>query len=262
MFAHMPRLRPREEREEARRLRAGGMPFKRIAKRLGIPVSTVHCWSRDIELSPEQMQFNLRGPRGPQSPEHIARRTATWRRKNRARRESYQQEGRDRAREGDALHQAGCMLYWAEGAKDRNQLKFANSDVAMVSFFLRFLRECFDVRPEDCRVRLNVYTNNGITLEAVERHWLEALELPATSVRGHIENHYPTSSSGKKRRKLPYGVCTITVARSTQLVQHIYGAIQEYGGFEEPRWLDGPPRKSQAGRRRKLSPEQELDEAA
>ena len=29
----------------------------------------------------------------------------------------------------------------------------------------------------------------------------------------------------------------------TQLVQHIYGAIQEYAGFEEPRWLDGPPRK-------------------
>jgi hypothetical protein len=25
---------------------------------------------------------------------------------------------------------------------------------------------------------------------------------------------------------------------STQIVQHIYGAIQEYAGFEEPRWLD------------------------
>jgi len=25
---------------------------------------------------------------------------------------------------------------------------------------------------------------------------------------------------------------------STEIVQHIYGAIQEYAGFEEPRWLD------------------------
>jgi hypothetical protein len=25
-----------------------------------------------------------------------------------------------------------------------------------------------------------------------------------------------------------------------RIVQHIYGAIQEYAGFEEPRWLDGP----------------------
>ena len=32
------------------------------------------------------------------------------------------------------------------------------------------------------------------------------------------------------------------------LVQHIYGAIQEYGGFEEPRWLDGPARKPRTGR--------------
>lgn len=53
----------------------------------------------------------------------------------------------------------------------------------------------------------------------------------------------PTSSSGRKRNKLPYGVCTLQVRRSTRLVQHIYGAIQEYAAFDEPAWLDGPPRK-------------------
>jgi hypothetical protein len=51
-------------------------------------------------------------------------------------------------------------------------------------------------------------------------------------------NHTPTSSSGMKTNRLPYGVCNVRVLRSTALVQHIYGAIQEYGGFEEPRWLD------------------------
>ena len=39
---------------------------------------------------------------------------------------------------------AGCMLYWAEGAKERNVVKFANSDAAMVRFFVRFLREGFE----------------------------------------------------------------------------------------------------------------------
>jgi hypothetical protein len=42
---------------------------------------------------------------------------------------------------------------------------------------------------------------------------------------------------------LPYGVCSIRILRSTHLVQHTFGAIQEYAGFDEPRWLDGPPRK-------------------
>jgi hypothetical protein len=30
----------------------------------------------------------------------------------------------------------------------------------------------------------------------------------------------------------------VRVMKSTRIVQHIYGAIQEYAGFEEPRWLD------------------------
>jgi hypothetical protein len=46
----------------------------------------------------------------------------------------------------------------------------------------------------------------------------------------------PTSSSGRAKNKLPYGVCTVVV-HSTSVAQHIYGAIQEYAGFEEPAWL-------------------------
>ena len=134
------------------------------------------------------------------------------------------------------------MLYWAEGAKERNLVKFANSDVAMVRFFVRFMRECFAVQPADFRLRLNVYLNNGLSVRDIEEHWLGALELPRSCLRSHSLNAYPTSSSGKKR-SLPYGVCFLTVAKSTRLVQHIYGAIQEYADFEEPRWLDGPPRK-------------------
>jgi len=143
----------------------------------------------------------------------------------------------------DPIHMAGCMLYWAEGAKERNTVTFANSDVAMVRFFVSFLQNCFGVGPSDFRLRLNVYTNNGLTLRQIEDHWLKELRLPRAVLRGHSLNSYPTSSSGKKRKKLPYGVCSITVAKSTRIIQHIHGAIQEYGGFEEPRWLDGPPRK-------------------
>jgi len=49
-----------------------------------------------------------------------------------------------------------------------------------------------------------------------------------------------------RRNKLPYGVCSIRVRRSTRIVQHIYGAIQEYAGFDEPRWLDCDPAKAAA----------------
>jgi hypothetical protein len=238
-----------EEYAQARRLRHRGEPLKRIARGLGVSVSTVHAWTRDIQLSDEQKRRNLTGPRGPHSPEHIARFVATWTAKNRDRRLGFQAEGRARARAGDLLHQAGCMLYWAEGAKNRNSVTFGNSDRAMIVFFVRFLRECFHLDAGDFTVRLNVYVTNGLTLREIEDHWLWALELPRSCLRKHTINHRPTSSSGRKRHKLPYGVCTIRVRRSTRIVQHIFGAIQEYGGFEEPRWLDGPPPKPRPRRR-------------
>jgi hypothetical protein len=171
----------------------------------------------------------------------VARRAAAWRRHCQMTRLEYRREGRARAREQDPLHMAGCMLYWAEGSKSRNQVQFANSDLNMVRFFCDFLRTSLEVRREDMTLRLNVYTDNGLTLREIEDYWLEALGLPRAALRRHTLNRPPTSSSGKKADRLPYGVCSIRLLKSTCLVQHIYGAIQEYAGFDEPRWLDGPP---------------------
>lgn len=36
---------------------------------------------------------------------------------------------------------------------------------------------------------------------------------------------------------MPFGTCKLVVC-DTAIVQSIYGAIQEYGGFERPGWLD------------------------
>jgi hypothetical protein len=232
-----------EQRAEARRLRRDhGMPVKQIAARLRVSASSVSLWTRDIELTAEQKHRNLvEAPRAPHNPERVARRVDAWRRRSRAKRRSYQVEGRVNARRGDPLHLAGCMLYWAEGGKRRNSITLANSDLHLVRLFCRFLRESLGIDPDAITVSLNVYTNNGLAIEEIEDHWLTALELPRSSLRKHSVNSMPMSSSGG-RKTLPYGVCTVSV-HSTRLIQHIYGAIQEYGGFDEPRWLDGPPAK-------------------
>jgi transposase-like protein len=243
MFVGTGKPRKPVERVKARELRLRGMSIKRIARALGVSPSSVFHWTRDIQLSEEQARRNLPGPSGPQDPARVARRAASWRRRSREKRLGYQLDGRHRARRADPLHMAGCMLYWAEGTKSRNTISFSNSDLNMVGFFARFLRESLEVQPEQLTIRLNVYTGNGISVSEIEDHWLNALCLPRSVLRGHTLNHTPTSSSGRKTDRLPYGVCSLTVLKSTHLVQHIYGAIQEYGGFEEPRWLDGPPVK-------------------
>jgi hypothetical protein len=225
------------EQLEARRLRESGEPYKRIAARLGVSVGSVHLWTKDIELTAEQKAHNLRGPRGPHNPERVRRRAQAWAARCRRSRQRSQQDGRDAARERDPLHLAGCMLYWAEGAKRRNGIQFTNSDPQMLVLFRRFLTDSLAIERDEIVMTLNVYTNNGLSIEEIEQYWLDLLDLPATAVRKHMLNHMPTSSSGRAKNKLPYGVVTLSV-HSTWMVQQIYGAIQEYAGFDEPAWLD------------------------
>jgi hypothetical protein len=212
------------------------MPYKRIALELGVSPSSAYKWTHDIELTPEQNEHNLRGPRGPLNPDALRRQIAGRVAAARRRRAICQAEGRETARCAEPLHHAGCMLYWAEGAKGRSTIKFVNSDANMVLLFRRFLTDSLGVELHSVLMTLNVYTNNGLTITEIESYWLHLLGLPRSSARKHTLNHMPTSSSGRARNKLPYGVCGLVV-HNTGMLQHIYGAIQEYGGFDEPAWL-------------------------
>jgi hypothetical protein len=235
------------ERAEARRLRREeGLPMKRIAARLRVSPASVHLWTRDITITPEQAARNLGRSRA-----EFAR---AWAERNRQRRRAAQAEGRERARAREPLHVAGCMLFWAEGLKSRGTVRITNSDVNLVAYFRRFMTECFGVEAQRFAVSLHVYLGNGLSLGQIENHWLSALDLPQSCLRKHTINPLPTSSSGTKRNELPYGVCTLQVG-DTRIAQHIYGAIQEYGGFEEPRWLDGPPIKQRPHRKRATNAE-------
>ncbi|GAB4509726.1 MAG: hypothetical protein OHK0046_05270 [Anaerolineae bacterium] len=64
---------------------------------------------------------------------------------------------------------------------------------------------------------------------------MDCLQLPYSSLRKSIINVAPISSKNKGR-KLIYGVCSIQV-HSTHEVMHILGAIQEYAGIDKPEWL-------------------------
>jgi transcriptional regulator with XRE-family HTH domain len=222
-----------EERKEARRLRReAGMSMKAIARQLEVSVSSVSLWTRDIELTPEQIAVlaaqNHRFDR--QRRGQAARGQSA-----RIKRLISQLQGRAMARCGDPLHQAGCMLYWAEGTKSRNNVIFVNSDPHMLRFFKRFLRSCYAVPADRLIFSVNCYVNNGFSLTEIERYWLEALELSAACLRKATVNNPPRASK-QQRRNLPYGTGRLVV-HSTAIVQSIYGAIQEYAGCDEPAWL-------------------------
>ncbi|HUN10443.1 MAG TPA: hypothetical protein PLQ56_27830 [Aggregatilineales bacterium] len=222
----------REAREQARSLRRQGYSIKQICQQLGVAKSSVSLWVRDIPLTEAQLA-NLKQRHPIFHGQHAGSQAIAA--KHRALREQYQQEGRIKAREGDMLHQAGCMLYWAEGTKSRHQLSFTNSDPEMHRFYMRFLRNCLTVKNEQISLYIHCYTDNNLSLDEITTYWLLLLELPESCLRTPQVNPRPTSSQ-QKGRKLYYGVCTVCVL-STRLVQQVYGAIQEYAGIDKPEWL-------------------------
>lgn len=224
----------KEQREEARRLRREqGCSVKEICTLLGVAKSSVSVWVRDIELTDEQ-RTALEKRHSGYAGQHMGSQANIH--KFRELRRQYQEEGRAKAREKDPLHVAGCMLYWGEGGKSKNRLRLANSDFDLMKFYIRFLKECLYVTEEQIVIRIICYLGNGLTLEEIENHWLNTLNLSRGCLGKSTVNVQP-SSSQQKGRKLNYGVCHIEVRNGTRLLQHVYGAIQEYAGIEKPEWL-------------------------
>jgi hypothetical protein len=222
------------ERELARQLRSElGLPIKEIARRVRVSVSSVSLWVRDVPLTPEQ-----EAALDARNPVRNSQRNGTVnssRRRREARREA-QLHGRDLARRDPPGFAGGCMLYWAEGAKNRNNVILCNADADLLDTFLRFLRRHYAVTNEQVAFTVNCFLGNGKTLSEIETWWLDRLELPATCLRKAAVNR-ASSASQRKRRTLLYGTGRLVV-HSTFIVQSIYGAIQEYAGIDRPEWLD------------------------
>ena len=191
-----------EERCEARAMRSAGSSVRDIAGALGVSRSSVSRWVRDIELSSAQLAAlearnpivnrQLSGTRA-MAAAHLARRRRA------------QQDGRARALVGDPFYLAGCMLYWAEGAKDRNSVRFTNSDPHMMAFFMRFLRAYFAVPDEKARVHCNLFADTAQEQARIEAVWLRILTLPQSCLGASTVNRYSASSRRKRVNVLPYG---------------------------------------------------------
>ncbi len=223
-----------DKKIEARKLRYEGMAIGQIAKNLGCAKSSVSLWVRDIILTQEQIKKIMHD-------KYASAGQLAGSKKNKEiflkKRLAYQQEGRDKAKQKDPLHIVGCMLYWAEGAKSRNSCTFSNSDKDMMILFKKFLKESLSVKDIDIKLIIHCY-DDLYTKEQIENFWLENLNLEKSNLRKTQLNKKPSSRKfDGNRNKLPYGTAHIIVNNS-KIVQHIFGAIQEYGAFTNTKWAE------------------------
>jgi hypothetical protein len=135
----------------------------------------------------------------------------------------------------------GCALYWGEGNKDYSQVGFTNTDADMLRLFVKFVQTHFGCPPENFRVRVTAYLNNGLSVEDINSFWISTLGLPPSCIRSFSlrSRYYP--ENGSKKNKHPYGVCQVRVAKSFEAGGMLLGAIQELAGINKPEWV--VPRK-------------------
>jgi transcriptional regulator with XRE-family HTH domain len=222
------------KRDRARLLRQrDGRSIKHIARVLGVSKSSVSLWVRDIEMTPEQHAALLKR-NGMHERQRLAR--AANIQKWRSIRRGCQADGRRRARSGDAMYAAGCMLYWAEGSKQGHQVQISNADEEVIRFFVWFLRRYFLVPDHKIRLSCNLFADHESRQREIEDFWLSVARLDRRSLRKSMVNRYSRYSKKKRKNRLPYGTCRLSVG-DVRILQTIYGSIQEYGGFDRPEWL-------------------------
>lgn len=223
-------------KKEVIELRKIGLSIKEIVKKTHRPQSTISGWVKNIPLTEEQRKYlDSKDPSKNhlRSPSSVERSKITWM----ERRKKFQEEGRQLSINNNVNFIAGLMLYWAEGAKTRNRntVCLSNTDVHLMKFFTNFLRHFFDVKEEEISIRINCWLNNGLTLDEIEKYWIDQLGLNKSNIRkSYIEQKRLTT--GKKKNIHLYGVCAVKVNR-TDIIQKIYGAIQEFVGFSRPEWV-------------------------
>jgi hypothetical protein len=153
-----------EERARARELRAEAWTLGEIADELGVAKSSVSTWVRDVAFDPSSRRSAVthRRPRGPDHP---------LRRRKVAQLERLRVEGLERigSLSDREFLVAGLGLYAGDGAKGDKEVRFSNSDPAIVAFFCRWLRRYLEV--DESRLRVALYLHQGLDLDAAVAHW-------------------------------------------------------------------------------------------
>lgn len=227
-----------KERIEARRLRKEeGYSLKEICTKIKVSKSSVSGWVKDIELTDEQKERLRQKYKDHYTNVNILGNNYI---KNKflEKRKKYQEEGRDLLVQlkNDTMFIAGIMIFWAEGSKDRGSVIMTNSNVNMLSFFVKFLKKYFMVGDGIIKFSFQYYSNNGIPIDDVKKYWLTGLDLPSTCFKRYTVDKRYENAPGKKIGKLLYGVGRIVV-NDVRIKQMIFGAIQEFMNFKEDSWL-------------------------
>lgn len=122
------------------------------------------------------------------------------------------------------LFLVGLALYWSEGSKKDRRVLLTNSDPYMISIYMRWLKECFNVKPNQITCRVTINEQHSDRIKEIEQYWSNVTNTPlsqftkTTKIKSKWIKQY-------ENRNTYYGVLAVHVQKSTDLSYRIIGAI-------------------------------------
>ncbi|MEK7458247.1 MAG: helix-turn-helix domain-containing protein [Patescibacteria group bacterium] len=98
-----------------------------------------------------------------------------------------------------------AMLYWAEGSKGYEVVKFANTDPRLCLLFITTLRSCFDL--DEAKFRIGIHLQQHHQEEDEKTFWSNLLRIPLSQFNKTVWKKTP--NTGKRYRKNYHGICFV-----------------------------------------------------
>lgn len=129
------------------------------------------------------------------------------------------------------LFYMGIMLYWAEGAKQRNTISqgvdFSNSDPRMCKFFLKWLLESLQISDDKINLCIYIHESQIGRVNKVLEYWSKISGFPKNKFG---KTCFTRTIYPRKKKRLDkgiyYGQLRIKVRKSTDLNRKIAGWIE------------------------------------
>lgn len=165
-----------KEKRHAIKLRHEGKTMNEIAARVGVAKSSVSLWVRDLSLSPKAQariaSLQTAGQRASQKA--LFERT----RRNLLTARTDAEKVIRRVFITPDLALLSCsLLYWCEGAKDKNDktFTFSNSDDQLVRAFMKLMRRALVLDERKFRVRMHLHEYHNEVLQ--KKFWSEVTNI-------------------------------------------------------------------------------------
>lgn len=215
-------------RNKAIILRKQGLSYSEILKRIPVAKSTLSDWLHSVGLSKHQMQRITNKKLAA-----IRRGGETKKRQRIERIKKIKSKAISEIGliDKNNLWLMGIMLYWAEGAKEKEYapgqgVVFSNSDPMMIKIFLKWLKECLRVPEKRISLEIYIHETHKNKVIGTQEYWSSATGFSLSKFGKIYYKKDKPSGSRKNRGEDYHGLLRIRVRESADINRRIAGWIE------------------------------------